>query len=341
VPARESVGRELFNLQREIMNKTSIEWTHRPETGGAAGGFTWNPIRARRLDLVDEGHRARVDHGRTGTFCTRISPGCKNCYASKINMRFGTGAEYTVPNLADHEFYIDEKILAQPMKRKKPATIFVGDMFDLFHEAIPAHLILRVYEVMEVAEQHTFQVLTKRANRIEPVLYGEEGHWYLGGGDYLGNVWLGVSVEDQQRADERIPLLLQTPAAVRFLSVEPMLEVISFRWAKWDNWTPHPRRPERMGPGAIDEYDGLRMLDWMIVGGESGPGARPFRTEWAQSIVNQCKAAGVACFVKQLGSNVIQDGEHRKKRDRKGGDMDEWPHELRVREFPQAKAVTQ
>ena len=124
------------------MNKTSIEWTHRPETGGEAGGFTWNPIRAKAA--VPNGHRA-------GTFCTRISPGCLHCYASTINKRFGNGLEFTVPNLEKVEFFIDEKILAEPLRRKKPATIFVGDMFDLFHEAIPKELIDRVFAVMALA----------------------------------------------------------------------------------------------------------------------------------------------------------------------------------------------
>src|ERR1700676_606427 len=119
-----------------VVNKTSIEWTHRPETGAAAGGFTWNPIRARLKDASPK--------ARSGTFCTRISPGCTHCYASTINKRFGTGAEYTVPNLAEHEFFIDDRILQEPVRRKKPATIFVGDMFDLFHEAIDVVFLGRV-----------------------------------------------------------------------------------------------------------------------------------------------------------------------------------------------------
>ena len=216
------------------MNKTSIEWTHRPETGGEAGGFTWNPIRAKAA--VPNGHRA-------GTFCTRISPGCLHCYASTINKRFGNGLEFTVPNLEKVEFFIDEKILAEPLRRKKPATIFVGDMFDLFHEAIPQELIAMVFGVIASAGWHTFQVLTKRATRMQALIadVSEESfgcsvneEWYvnrLNGVDGLWNwplpnLWLGVSVESQQYADERIPLLLQTPAAVRFLSVEPMLEAV-------------------------------------------------------------------------------------------------------------------
>lgn len=291
------------------MNRTSIEWTHRPETGGAVGGFTWNPIRARRKMLNG--------NFKAGTFCTRISPGCQHCYASIINKRFGTGAEYTVPNLADHEFYIDEKILAEPLKRKKPATIFVGDMFDLFHEAIPPVMIFRVWDVMQRTSRHTFQVLTKRAKRM---------HYVLENGTIASNIWLGVSVEDQQRADERIPPLLQMPAAIRFISYEPALEGIDIRYAlddcnACDEPTPH--------------------LDWVICGGESGPGARPFNLTWAESLRDQCKAAGVPFFMKQVGSNPTATGNLHglactvflKKRS-KGGDISEWPASLRVREFP-------
>jgi protein gp37 len=301
------------------MNKTSIEWTHRPQTRGPAGGFTWNPIRARRKD------------GKTGTFCTRISPGCTHCYASTINKRFGTGAEYTVPNLADHEFFVDDKIMAQPMQRKKPATIFVGDMFDLFHEAIPLEMIAQVFWVMEHAKQHTFQVLTKRAERMQKFVATSS----LLTADFrapkpsncerprtwpLPHVWLGVSVEDQKRADERIPYLALTPAAVRFLSVEPMLEEIFIE-------------PELMGQTSWGRPT------WVICGGESGPGARPFNLSWATALRDQCAKADVPFFMKQLGSHArrwMPDGETLRfeTRDRKGGDMGEWPDFLKVREFP-------
>jgi protein gp37 len=305
------------------MNKTSIEWTHRPETGDASGGFTWNPIRAKRI-------HAEADRDlKPGTFCTRISPGCKNCYASVINKRFGTGAEYTVPNLADHEFYIDEKILAQPLKRKRPATIFVGDMFDLFHEAIPDEMITRVFRMMcETSHRHTFQVLTKRAERM---------HHFFGGWDsrtrdfgplypYMwprGSIWLGVSVEDQQRADERVPLLLQTPATVRFLSVEPQLEAVNLECFVGDLPEDEDGAPY---PGTIS---------WVICGGESGPGARPFNLAWAESLLTQCRAAGIPFFMKQVGSNFcLSDTKRQLTKSRKGGDPAEWPEQFRVREFP-------
>ncbi len=165
---------------------------------------------------------------RSGTFCTRISPGCQHCYASTINKRFGNGLEFTVPNLEQIEFFIDERILEEPLRAKKPCTIFVGDMFDLFHEAIPVEMIGDVFDAMaqrpaaHVSSSHQarrrkcFDLLPHAACRL----------WTTWRDWTRPNVWLGVSVESQKYADERIPLLLQTPAAVRFLSVEPMLEAV-------------------------------------------------------------------------------------------------------------------
>jgi protein gp37 len=318
------------------MNKTPIEWTD----------YTWNPIRARLKGANPEsdcdcpckicatGHCGHppCDQLRTigGTFCTRISPGCTHCYASTINKRFGNGLEYTVPNLEKVEFFIDEKIMAEPMHRKKPARIFVGDMFDLFHEAIPDDLIGEVFAVMEQCRQHTFQVLTKRAERMRKILTeaADTAPQRYRGLLPLPNIWLGVSVEDQQRADERIPLLLKTPSAVRFLSVEPQLEPICLTRIPWD---------ENLYRDALYGSQGIH---WVICGGESGPGARPFNLAWAESLLEQCRAAGVAFFMKQLGSDPRGWPAERiatswpRLRDRKGGDPSEWPEALRVREFP-------
>jgi protein gp37 len=334
------------------MNKTSIEWTHRPGTVG----MTWNPIRARLKGISGEIYKSHV-----GTFCTRISPGCTNCYASVINKRFGNGLEYTVPNLENVEFFLSEKILQEPLKTKKPCTIFVGDMFDLFHEAIPQEMIAEVLRVAWKLPRHTFQFLTKRAARMQRMITGMMEKWAEPGEQPPKWMWFGVSVESQKYADERIPLLLQTPAAVRFLSVEPQLEAVSLRWK---NSRPigiaHPRhlhpKPDSEGRVTTNEYDGLRELDWVICGGESGPHARPFNLAWAESLREQCKAAGVAFFMKQVGSNPfihryrkdVDFDEHMslklgsieishsgsKLKDRKGGDPSEWPESLRVREFP-------
>jgi len=312
------------------MNRTKIEWTHRPESGGAAGGFTWNPIRARRIDGEKAATKVR-DHG---TACTKISPGCANCYAEMLNERFGTGLEFTVPNLAKIEFFLDDAELAAPIRRKKPATIFVGDMFDLFHESIPGEMIAEVLRVAMKCERHTFQFLTKRAERMRMLVNSAQSHWERKFGCHM---WFGVSVESQKYADERIPELLKTEAEVRFLSVEPMLEAIRFTRA-------HQYCPEHdFDSGFCTEYhDGLRFVDWVICGGESGPGARAFRAEWAMDLLDQCNAASIPFFMKQMGSYAILDprydqtlpGASRKLADRKGGDPEEWPEKLRVREWP-------
>jgi protein gp37 len=317
------------------MNKTSIEWTHRPQTGGAAGGFTWNPIRARFKNptkLGDGGGLIVRPH--SGTFCTRISPGCTNCYASVINKRFGNGLEYTVPNLSNIEFYISETILAEPLKRKKPATIFVGDMFDLFHEAIPTGMIAEVLRVAYKTRRHTFQFLTKRAQRMRDMVNEAWRQW--GVTVPPDHMWFGVSVEDKKRAIERVPRLQETICAIRFLSVEPQLEDINFT----------VESPEVGAINLLRGFDGcdpvIPGINLVICGGESGPGARIFRTVWANRLLEQCRAANIPFFMKQLGSYPVLDprydqtisGATRKLRDRKGGDMEEWPESLRVREFP-------
>jgi len=311
------------------MNKTSIEWTHRPETRGAAGGMTWNPIRARL--------KGASSKARSGTFCTRISPGCQHCYASTINKRFGNGLEFTVPNLEKISFFMDERILQEPLQQKKSCTIFVGDMFDLWHEAIPIEFIKQVWDVMRRADWHTFQVLTKRAQRMHDELHCKFPIW---------NIWLGVSIEDQQRHDERAPLLQDTPATVRFLSIEPQLENICLAIDT----------PEVGEISTLRGFDGcgcdppIPGIDWVICGGESGPGARPFNLAWAESLLAQCRAAGVPFFMKQTGSrpqvHSCRDEscthpdcgmEDIRQHDRKGGDPAEWPEHLRVREFPSQK----
>ena len=254
------------------MNRTSIEWTHRPETGGAAGGFTWNPIRARVKET-----------GKTGTFCTHASPGCLHCYAEAIGLRFGTGLAFNVPNLEKIEFFIDEKILEEPLRRKKPATIFVGDMFDLFHEAIPQEMVAEVLRVAWKLPRHTFQFLTKRAERMRRLVNAAQEHWRVEFGEWM---WFGASVESQPYADERIPELLQTRCAVRFLSVEPMLGPV-----KLETWLYDGYYELKHAPG----------IDWVICGGESGHGARPMHPEWARAVRDECVAAHRAFFFKQWG----------------------------------------
>jgi len=291
-----------------MSQSTNIEWTD----------ATWNPTRG----------------------CSRVSEGCRNCYAERIAARFsqgfgdshkeqGTFAGYAIqtesgPRWTGKVELIESKLL-EPLHWKKPRRVFVNSMSDLFHENLPVEAIDRIFAVMALTPNITYQVLTKRAGRMREYLQLTQscavpkGSW----ADLLPlpNVWLGVSVENQPTADERIPELLRTPAALRFVSYEPALADVDFtRWLACD--------------GHLARTFGNEFLDWGIIGGESGPGARPFDLNWARNTIRQFKAAGVPLFVKQVGSHVIQDGERRIKADKKGGDMHEWPHDIRVREFP-------
>ena len=225
-----------------------------------------------------------------------------------------------------------ESALDLPLRWKKPRRIFVNSMSDLFHEKVPDQWIFDILKIIVAAPQHVYQVLTKRPERMLatiPEMYKSFRYHFDSPGPEtpLRNLWLGVSVEDQATADARIPLLLQTPAAVRFVSLEPLLGPMDLRQYV---------RPTK---GFIVPY--YANLNWVIVGGESGPGARPFDLAWARSAIAQCRAAGVACFVKQLGAHPEQGIEtvplrmmSLGLRDRKGADPAEWPEDLRVREYP-------
>jgi protein gp37 len=270
------------------------------------------------------------------------------------------------------------EILDQPLRWQRPRRIFVCSMSDLFHPGVLDEQIAAIFGVMATCPQHTFQVLTKRPERAMAWFRGGwPGYNVLGAaallvagipepGDSemtwpLANVWMGTSVEDQATADERIPQLLACPAAVRFVSYEPALGPVDFTRigehvpedafdpAYWlDSLRGHMVGPDDILPSRVD---------WVIVGGESGPGARPFDLRWAESVVAQCRDAGVACFVKQLGAFPVtrrRDVERLwpggtrwtpddtgewiedwpKLRDSKGGDWLEWPNVLQLREFP-------
>jgi len=292
------------------MSKSSIEWTE----------HTWNPI----------------------VGCSIVSPGCTNCYAMKMAARIesmGNQPRYagTTRKVNGNAVWTGklalapESTLLQPLKRRAPTTYFVNSMGDLFHEDCPDEWIDRVFAVMALAPQHTFQVLTKRAKRMRSYLSARKGmgnaqicdainHIPAPLGNRHGalemplpNVWLGVSTERQQEADERIPHLLATPAAVRFISAEPLLGPI--------NLSQHLEGHEEHGVDMTREV-GSRVgacigwtpgLDWVIVGGESGHGARPMDPEWALSIRDQCDQAGVPFFFKQWGSHVPETrGRYRK-----------------------------
>lgn len=322
---------------------TDIEWTHFPGTIGE----TWNPINATRLD-----------NGKRGWHCEKVSPGCANCYAETFNGRnlpaCGTGLDYTVPNRALVQIGIHEDTLSKPLHWAKPRTIFVCSMTDLFADFVPYEMIRKVLGLVGICKKHRFIILTKRSERMREVVtrfYAEwrendqfretAGRWAARDYSYrpcietpFANLILGVSVENQRYADERIPELLETPAACRFLSVEPLLGPITFRWAAWDSLGPHPRRikqlpaVERNGKliaGCTDHLDGLRMLDWVVVGGESGPGARPMHPDWVRDLKDQCVRAGVPYFLKQMG------GVRNKQ-----ASLLSLPEDLRIREFPHA-----
>ena len=216
--------------------------------------------------------------------CTKISAGCKYCYAERIFNRFHPDEKFS-------EVHCYQERLDQPLHWEKPRRIFVDSMSDLFHEDIPNDFIAQVWLTMVCSPWHIFMILSKRPKRMLKIAR----HPYIGiferDHNDLPNVWLGVSVEDQKTADERIPILLQTPAAVRFVSVEPML-----------------------GPLMIDTYlgdlpedeDGAPYpgkIDWVICGCESGPGARPMDLDWARNVRDQCQAAGVPFFLKQAVIN--------------------------------------
>jgi protein gp37 len=415
---------------------SNIEWTDE----------TWNPV----------------------VGCTPVSSGCLNCYAAAMAHRLGgMGQEryvgLTTPKqratsdesrgggtrrVFNGAVRLVEEALTRPLSWRKPRKVFVCSMSDLFHEGVPDRFIRLVFAAMSYAGQHTFQVLTKRPERMAAWFADEENslsacqaEWLvaqlddrtpsgkhrigrrgstgsingtrrgLGDGNYwpLPNVWLGTSVEDQAAADKRIPHLLRCPAAVRFLSVEPLLGAVElsplpFQPLYYCSECGNEKAADRCDPcGTFDNTcsNFRRFINWVIVGGESGANARPCDVAWVRAVVGQCRAAGVPCFVKQLGARPydsngeafcafeshrqwidkagswlggVSGGGHRHKpresvvcvdskgrrcaiggdfmradadgaypvrafrfiglMDAKGGEMGEWPEDLRVREWP-------
>lgn len=329
---------------------TSIEWTDR----------TWNPVRG----------------------CSRVSEGCRHCYAEGIAARFGgsgqpyegLGAFVDRPGGKREARWtgavrLVESVLTEPLTWRKPAFVFVNSMSDLFHEGLPDEAIDKVFAVMALAPHLTFQVLTKRPERMREYFRGRDRpnadpmYGLLHGPMMrrvektmqtaidatfpLRNVWLGVSIEDQSTADARIPILLDAPAAVRFVSAEPLLGPVNIRqWMNdWgcgcgyggDHTLDHCPNCGWVGEGPTIEFEGgdapgncpvcdnplsdyyacpecegtsrdgsgfgpnSVCVDWVICGGESGPGARPMHPDWARGLRDQCKAAGVPFFFKQWG----------------------------------------
>lgn len=308
-----------------MADNTSIEWTD----------ATWNPI----------------------TGCAVVSPGCTNCYAMKLAgtrlrnhpSRKGLTKDTKAGPVWTGEVRLNEEWLEQPLRWKKPRKIFVCAHGDLFAEGVPDEWIDKVFAIMALAPQHTFQVLTKRAERMRDYMRSAGRHhrltpildearkmtaevkrlpeWPL------PNVWLGVSVEDQARAEQRIPALLETPAAIRWVSAEPLLGQVNLttidvsndsfidalnirKWgAEIENWrgTEPNWEASFLDWYNLDEmpdpaWDILPRLDWVVAGGESGPDARPMHPAWARSLRDQCAAAGVPFLFKQWGEWVPQVG---------------------------------
>jgi protein gp37 len=348
---------------------SKIEWT----------GSTWTPIRAQVKDdagaiATAKGYTSLVQiatkmSGHIGPHCEHASPGCDHCYSETSNGRClpfnGTGLPFDRRSRDLVHIIIDQDILEQPLHWRKAREIFVCSQTDLFAEFVTDEMIDRVFAVMALCPQHTFQVLTKRADRMRryisithdaiawqvqlsrafagkiPCKTIDPFSWPL------PNVHLGVSVEDQQRANERH---------------EPMRVLAEQGWTTWVSYEPALE---------LVQWWGWSFLKWVVVGGESGPGARPFDIGWARNTIAQCKAAGVACFVKQLGAkpwdSASSDIDHLfahcghaceccdecpsdkgqrersehpqllKLKDRKGGAMDEWPEDLRVRQMPEER----
>lgn len=339
-----------------MSDRTGIGWTD----------ATWNPIRG----------------------CSRVSEGCRHCYAETVAHRFsGPGQPYgglTTKGKWNGTIRVVEEHLLDPLRWRRPRRVFVNSMSDLFHENVSDVTIDRIFAVMALAG-HVFQVLTKRPERMLTYMHGRslEARWMdacvtvlksspsLMDRKYcvlaqrepwvpLRNVWLGVSVEDQATADARVPLLLQTPASLRFVSAEPLLGPVDLRrrWlgigADCDACQRRDMVTDEDGCCQSCGVDALwHGLDWVIVGGESGSGARPCRVQWIRDVVQQCRAASVSVFVKQLGA--LPEGDPRPPvavdpvtgartltvmqvveiRDRKGANPAEWPEDLRVQQFPQ------
>jgi protein gp37 len=246
-----------------MSDHSSIEWTQ----------ATWNPV----------------------TGCDRVSPGCDHCYAASLAKRLKAmgnpryqrdgGSATSGPGFG---ITLHPDQIELPRRWRRSRIVFVNSMSDLFHPKVPDHFIERVWNTMADTPQHTYQILTKRHQRL-PRVVGRLVNRF----DVLPNVWLGVSIEDQEWAERRVPRLLETPAAVRFLSCEPLLGPVDVRQFLQS-------QPDGDSPGP--------SIHWLIVGGESGHGHRPLDPQWARDLRDQCLGTGVAFFFKQVGGRTPKAG---------------------------------
>lgn len=284
------------------MASSKIEWTQE----------TWNPVSG----------------------CTRASRGCDNCYAVTMTRRLDAMGNEKYKGLVNpKKNHFNGKVLVHPsaldipLNKTKPTVYFVNSMSDLFHPKVDAIFIEQVFEVMAKTPRHTYQILTKRPERmadlVPSILDRIKKIAQLNGSltkeGVLKNVWLGTSVEEEA-VITRVHHLARTPSHIRFLSCEPLI-------------------------GPLD-YLPLKNIHWVIVGGESGPKARPMDLKWVKSIIEQCRLSKTACFVKQLGSKPFITDNRYKQQERhilassgKGGEIEEWPKAIRVRQFPPSVSV--
>ncbi len=296
-------------MKRNTEHNTGIEWTHVP----GFTGETWNPVRG----------------------CTKISPGCKHCYAETFAERWRGVPGHPYEQGFDLRL-VPEK-LDEPLRATKPRAYFVNSMSDLFHEGVDFDFVADVFRVQAAHRRHLFMTLTKRPDRMRlffawtkyrldksdrfpgsQQVLPRSVHDALSrecGSDVIPNAWLGVSVEDRKYGLPRIDIIREIPAAVRFLSIEPLLEDL----------------------GPLD----LRGIHWVIVGGESGHNARNFDEAWAMSIAEQCKEQNVPVFIKQLGAAPVRRDTMNnglvplRLKSKKGSDESEWPERLRgLKQFP-------
>lgn len=321
------------------MAATTIEWCD----------HSINPIRA-RLKAT----------GAVGHYCEKITSGCTNCYSSTMQQRFQMPSFGGGQKRDDVEIFLDESKLLEVRRRRKPTRYFWCDMTDFFGEWMRQEWLEKCFATMDTTPQHTHVLLTKRPENIRRMW--PDNHAPMGPGEYRRalagpgnvnarpNVWLGCSVSDQATADEAIPHLLKSRdlSPVLFLSAEPLLSAIELSDVS--------RRADAVAQVGRPALSGI---SWLIVGGESGHNARPCHVDWIRSIVRQCAAASVPCFVKQIGASPVcreqgpmtsgadwdsGAGEDReilsRLVDRKGGDPAEWPGDLRVRQMPVIQEVT-
>ncbi|MDS1348563.1 DUF5131 family protein [Planktothrix agardhii] len=293
--------------------------------------------------------------------CSKISAGCERCYAATAakSARLQQFWQYReVKEWNGHVVFVGEQLM-KPFHWKKPKRIFVGSMTDLFHENTPDEWRDRIFSVIALNPSHTFQLLTKRPALMRDYLMGAKQRIRRAAVDLgrklnlsyetyepyetcqfdwpLSNLWLGVTAENQAMADKRIPLLMQIPAKVRFLSCEPLLEPINLSKFLPIEWSEIAEDWIESWPG-IGSYSTNDYPSWVIAGGESGAGARPCHVDWLRDIASQCQSAKVPVFIKQLGSNALQghivNGSKLKLKDRKGSDINEFPEDLRLQQFP-------